>query len=282
MRISVFINTLNEAKQIANCLRSVKWADEIVLVDMHSEDGTRDIACAYTDKIYLFDRLGYCEPARKYAAEKTTGDWILNVDADEIVTLGLKNELLRIAREGLYDAAYLPRKNYFWGLEMRHSGCGQFQDRQLRFYKRGAVVFNGAIHAGIQLKPAARVLQIDDPNAHILHFSYSSPQQYWDKMHRYTAIEAKALFDSGKPYTFKNALTDAWNAFFKRYIKKSQGHKDGEWGFIYCVWTAVYKLNVYAQYALMKIYQTTDYVSRIEKKYDQLIAEALKDLSESP
>ena len=115
MTISVFINTLNEAKRIRNCLESVRWADEIVVVDMHSDDDTVAIAREFTDKIFLFDRVGYCEPARKFAVEKTRAQWILNLDADEIVTVGLKNELLRVVQEGRWDAVHIPRVNYFWG-----------------------------------------------------------------------------------------------------------------------------------------------------------------------
>ena len=280
MTISVFINVLNEAKRIRQCLQSVQWAQEIVVVDMHSDDDTVAIAREFTDKIYYFDRIGYCEPARKFAAAQTHGEWILNIDADEIVTLGLKRELLRIIQEGRYDAVYLPRKNFFWGEEMRFSGCGQFQDRQLRFYKKGAVSFSEKIHAGIQLNASARVYKIEDPLAHLLHFSYVSPQQYWEKMDRYTTIEAQAMFNRGNAYTFKTALKEAWDAFWKRYVKKSKGYKDGQWGLMYCLWTAVYKLNIYAKYILMKNYQTTDYVPQIEKKYDLIINDALKELKE--
>ena len=281
VRISVFINTLNEAKRIRACLESVKWADEIVVVDMHSDDETLAIARQYTDKVFLTPRLGYCEPARKFAAEQTTGDWILNIDADELITLGLKQELLRLAGEGQWDAVYVPRRNFFWGEEMQYSGCGQFQDRQMRFYKRQAVVFSEIIHAGVQLKEGTRVYKIDNPHAHLLHFSYVTPEQYWEKLDRYTTIEAKALFASGKTYTMNNALKDAWNAFWKRYIKKGKGYKDGPWGFIYCVWTAIYKLNVYAKYMLMRAHNTADYALPIEQKYEAMIAQTLKGLSAS-
>jgi glycosyltransferase involved in cell wall biosynthesis len=280
MKISVFIITLNEARKIRACLQSVQWADEIVVLDMHSEDETVAIAREFTGKIFSVDRISYCEPARKIAAEKTQGEWILNVDADEIVTLGLKRALLRIVREGLYDAVYVPRKNYFWGEEMRFSGCGQFQDRPLRFYKKGAVSFSDTIHAGIRLNGPARVCKIDDPQAYLLHFSYASPQQYWEKMDRYTTIEAEALFHSGNAYTLKKALKDAWDAFWKRYIKKGKGYKDKQWGLMYCLWTAVYRLNIYAKYVLMKTYGAADYVPQIEKKYDVLINSALKELKE--
>jgi len=278
IKISVFINTLNEAKRIRSCLESVQWADEIVVVDMQSDDETVAIAKEFTDKIFAFERIGYCEPARKFAAQKTSGDWILNIDADEMVSVGLKRELLRIAQEGIYEAVYVPRKNYFWGEEMRFSGCGQFQDRQLRFYKKGAVIFSDKIHAGIQLNSSARVYNIENAEAHFLHFSYISPQQYWEKMDRYTTIEAESLFQEGRAYTFKNALKDAWNAFWKRYVKKGKGYKDGPWGFIYCLWTAMYKLNVYAKYLLMKTYGKADYAPSIEEKYDAIIKETLKEL----
>jgi glycosyltransferase involved in cell wall biosynthesis len=277
MKISVFINTLNEAKRIRACLESVAWADEIIVVDMHSDDDTVKIVREFTDKVFLFDRVGYCEPARKFAAAQTTGDWLLNIDADELITLKLKNELLRIAKEDRYDAVYVPFKNYFWGEEMRHSGCGRIQDRHMRFYKKGKVVFNDQIHAGIQLDSSAKVLKIDDPEIYFLHFSYLSPQHYWAKSEKYTTVEAENLFNSGKEYTFKAALKDIWNAFWKRYIKKGKGYKDGPWGFIYCVWTAVYKLNTYAKYLLMKTYGTTDYVPEIQKKYDVIIQDTLKE-----
>ncbi len=278
MKISVFIITLNEAKNIRSCLESIRWADEIVVVDMKSDDATSAITKEYTDKVFSFERTGYCEPARQYAYEQTTGDWILNLDADEMMTAPLRAELRRITKEDLYNAAYLPRRNYFWGEEMKHCGCGQFQDRQLRFYKKGAVNFSKTIHAGVQLNDSARAFKIDNPEACLLHFSYVSPEQYLEKMERYTTIEAKNLFDNGKAYPFKIALKDAWNAFWKRYIKKSEGYKDGPTGFVYCLWTAVYKLNVYLKYALMKTYKTSDYVPQIEKKYEQMILKTLEEL----
>ena len=99
MKISVFIITLNEAKNIRSCLESIRWADEIVVVDMKSDDATSAIAKEYTEKVFSFERTGYCEPARQYAYEQTTGEWILNLDADELMTAPLRDELRRIVKE---------------------------------------------------------------------------------------------------------------------------------------------------------------------------------------
>ncbi len=90
MKISVLINTFNEERNIKNCLESVSWADEIIIVDMYSDDKTVDIAKNYTDKIYYFERMGYADPARQFALKKATHEWVLIVDADEMVPLELR------------------------------------------------------------------------------------------------------------------------------------------------------------------------------------------------
>ena len=90
MKISVSINTFNEERNIKNCLESVKWADEIVIVDMYSTDKTVKIAKEYTDKIFYFENLGYADPAREFARNKTTNEWILDIDADEVDSKKIK------------------------------------------------------------------------------------------------------------------------------------------------------------------------------------------------
>src|SRR5450759_4249900 len=102
--ISVVINTLNEEANIAYALRSVRtWVDEIVVVDMHSDDRTREVAETYGARVYLHDRVGYVEPARRFALAKATGDWILILDADELIPPRLARRLSDIAAAGQAD-----------------------------------------------------------------------------------------------------------------------------------------------------------------------------------
>lgn len=279
MKMSAFIITLNEENKIRNCLESVKWVDEIVVVDMKSDDRTVAISREYTDKVFLIERLGCCEPARQFAADHATGDWLLNIDADEVVTLDLKNELLRLCCEGQYEAIRIPRKNYFWGLNMKFSGCGLFQDRPMRFFKKGTVDFSSKVHGGVKANNETLIYEINKSEAHLLHFSFNSPEQYLAKMDRYSTLEAISLYESGKDYLFKDALKILWNEFYKRYIKKGKGYKDGQWGFIYCVWATVYRLNIYAKYRLMKDYGTIDYVYEVEKKNMLIVKEILQELN---
>lgn len=127
MGISVLIHTFNEERNIRNCLETVKWADEIIIVDMYSDDKTVEIAKEYTDKIYFFERVGYVEPARQFALEKSTHEWILVVDADELVPLKLKNKLFEIMEKDLADVVFIPRNNYFFGRLMQGTGWGLYR-----------------------------------------------------------------------------------------------------------------------------------------------------------
>ena len=113
--ISVIINTLNEEKNIKNCLESVKWADEILLVDMYSEDRTVEIAKKYTDQILYHEKLGYVEPARIFALENATNEWIVVIDADELIPKKLKKRIVHIVEDDLADIVKIPHNNYFFG-----------------------------------------------------------------------------------------------------------------------------------------------------------------------
>jgi len=134
--VSVLVHTLNEEKNIRNCLETVKWADEIIIVDMYSDDKTTEIASEYTDKIFYHERMGYADPARQFGLEKASNEWILILDADELVPLKLKKRLETIIEEDLGDIISIPRNNYFFGKVMRHTGWGPLQDTLHRFSRK--------------------------------------------------------------------------------------------------------------------------------------------------
>ena len=134
--ISVVINTFNEEKNIKGCLESVKWVDEIVVVDMYSDDRTVQIVQDYTDKIFMHKRVGHVEPARNFAISKATGDWVLVLDADERVPRSLATKLKQIVRENPHgvSAVSFPRKNVFFNKWIRHTGW--WPDYKRRFLGR--------------------------------------------------------------------------------------------------------------------------------------------------
>src|SRR3989344_6147563 len=150
--ISVVINTLNEEENLPRAISSVKGlADEIVVVDMHSEDATGDIAKKAGAKVFLHERTGYVEPARNFAISKTTGDWIFILDADEEIPDTLANRLRDIS-DNMHqiDFVEIPRKNIIFGKWMKESMW--WPDYHIRFFKKGSVSWNEKIHSKPETK----------------------------------------------------------------------------------------------------------------------------------
>src|SRR3989344_3049492 len=110
-KISAVINTWNEEKNLAECLDTLDFADEIIVVDMASTDDTKKIAKQYTDKVYDHPYVGYVEPARNFALSKASGNWALIVDAGERITTTLAGKLVDIANNDEADFVRVPRKN---------------------------------------------------------------------------------------------------------------------------------------------------------------------------
>ena len=281
MKISVLVNTFNESLNIRHCLESVKWADEIVVVDMHSDDDTAKIAGEFTDKIYLFERMGYADPARQFGLAKTTGDWVLLVDADEMVPLALKQRLLLIATGDLADAVVVPHHNYFFGHLMRGTRWGAFQDVHYRFYKRRAVEFTSEVHDYIKIGPEARIYKITDPREGFMHFNYIDMEHFLVKFNNYTSVEAKNMFAGIKPVPSVAKLLFQMNKEWVGRYLKNQGYRDGLQGFVLSVMMAAYKLTAYFKYRLMKKYGTPDVRAKVLAEYEaiarQIMAEYKQD-----
>ncbi len=277
MGISVIIHTFNEEKNIRNCLETVKWADEIIIVDMYSDDRTIEIAKEYTDKIYFFDRVGYVEPARQFALEKATHEWVLVVDADELVPLKLKNKLFEIMGKDLADVVFIPRNNYFFGRLMQGTGWGALQDYIPRFFKKNFVSFSEAIHSSFRINKDARVYYIDYPEAGFIHFAYIDAEHLLDKLNRYTTIEAKNMFNGIKrePSLGKFLLILLIEMFYG-FIKK-KAYKDGLYGFLLTILTVAYCASFYLKYNIMKKFNSENPREKILIEYNEIAKKIIEE-----
>ncbi|MBX7192351.1 MAG: glycosyltransferase family 2 protein [Sandaracinaceae bacterium] len=246
--ISVVVNTLNEEKNLPASLGSVRaWADEIIVVDMHSDDRTREVAEALGAKVFLHERMGFVEPARAFALSKTSSDWILILDADELVLAPLAERLASVAREGRDDAVRIPRLNYMMGKPLRYTGWGPASDAQLRFFRRGMLGTTDQIHGLLQRRPGARVstLPVRDGLA-LVHFNYVDLAQFVEKMNRYTTVEAKQAAERGERGSIPgSALRASWE-FVDRYVFK-RGFLDGWRGFYLSALMAAYRVSTAAK-----------------------------------
>lgn len=222
--ISVIINTLNEEKNIAQALKSVAWADEILICDMHSEDKTVEVARENGAKIIFHKKTGFVEPARNFAISKASCQWILILDADEEIPVSLKEKLIEIASKmKQVDYVRIPRKNIIFGKWIQASMW--WPDLNIRFFRKGKVSWRDKIHSS----PKALGLGLDLPAKEylaIIHHNYQTIQQFLNRMNRYTTIQAEELKKDGYKFNWKDLLEKPLNEFLSRFFA-NYGYKDG-------------------------------------------------------
>jgi glycosyltransferase involved in cell wall biosynthesis len=200
-KISAIIVVRNEERKIRRCLESLRWLDEIVIVDQSSTDNTVAICKEYTDKVFVVEPKGYCEPDRALAVSKTTNDWVIYLDADETIPEELKNEIVeKIAGNNRFDSYYIPRKNYFLDEWVR--GSGWYPGYVLRFFDKHRVSFSTDIHTDVKPLTAPGYLK----NA-IMHNTCDNLDEYLYKMNSYTSILASQAYTRGERITRRSVMT---------------------------------------------------------------------------
>lgn len=276
--VSVLIHTFNEEENIADCLETVKWADEIIVVDMYSEDKTVEIAKKYTDKIYFFERMGYADPARQFALEKASNEWVLVVDADERVPLKLKKRLEQIMKEDIADIVFIPRNNYFFGEILKGNMWGPLQDIHPRLFKKGFIDLSPAVHEIFKIKKSARIYKITNPEEGFIHFAYIDVEHFLEKFNRYTTIEAKNMFEGLKkpPANFPKELYLTFRETIGRFFVKN-GYKDGITGLYLAILMGAYRVSSFLKYRVMKKYRSMDPRKIIKDKYSQVSKQIIEE-----
>ena len=239
-KISVTIITGNEEDNIRECLESVKWADEIIVVDSESSDKTVEIAKEYTDKVFIHKWEGYASQ-KNYALNLATNDWILSIDADERVTPGLAEEILNISLDQ-NNGYKIRRENYFIGKKI--TGCGWGNDYQVRLFKKNRTkISNRLVHEGFIVDGSLSELQNS-----LLHYSYRNLKDGFSKINEYSTLEANEKVDRKKITRFRVVFYPSW-AFLQHYFVR-KGYKDGKHGLMVSLMHAMTKLQVY-----MKIWE---------------------------
>lgn len=235
MTLSIIIITKNEAANIVACLESVQFADEIIVVDGASTDGTAQIAQQHGAQVINAPHWPGFGPQKNRALQLATKDWVLSIDADERVTPALAIQIKQAIQNGSVkgdvQAFEIPRLTQFCGQWIKH--CGWSPDYVLRLFKRGSAQFsNDMVHERVVFGGApARLRQP------LLHYSYPSPDHYWDKLQRYSVAWAQQRHACGKTSSVARAVTSGLWAFVKSYFFRL-GFLDGSMGFVVCTMQA--------------------------------------------
>jgi glycosyltransferase involved in cell wall biosynthesis len=232
--LSVIVITKNEAQCIRRCLDSVRWADEIVVVDSGSTDETVAIAQQYTPNVLVTDWPGFGKQKNRALAQATC-DWVLSIDADEWVSEALQQEIVTVVNDQTaqrWDAFWLPRRTKYLGEWVDYGDVGR--DRVVRLFKRGCAKFTDEIvHESLQVDSG----QIGLLRHKLLHESYRSVEALLERMNHYTTLSAKIRLENGKSSSLTKAILHGCWAFVKAYFWR-MGFLDGRIGFVVAISSA--------------------------------------------
>lgn len=300
VKLSVVISAFNEENKIEECLESVQWADEIVVIDNGSTDKTGDIARKYTK--YVFHQKN--DPAnidlqKNFGIEKAKGEWVLILDADERVTPELKEEIkkildnkqditlsspetlrqssgqeLRTPRNDHIVGYWMPRKNIIFGKWIEHSGW--YPDYTLRLFRKGKGKFvNSHYHEPLQVDG-----QTEELKEHLVHNNYESVSQFFHRnIERYAPNDAETMRKKGYTFHWTDAIRFPLHEFLSRYFAR-EGYKDGFHGLILAFMMAVSHFAVFCylwEKEKFTVTQTQD-IAFLQKGLEKEIKNAKKEL----
>ncbi|MEW5746239.1 MAG: glycosyltransferase family 2 protein [Nitrospirota bacterium] len=238
--LSVAIITKNEEKRLPDCLKSVSFADEIVIVDSGSTDKTPDIAREFGCRFFVEEWKGD-GPQKNSAVEKCSHEWVLVLDADERIPAETREHISRMltGQCALADAYSFPRKSVFHGKWIK--SCGWWPDRIVRLFKKGKGKFHSITHGQWGTTGV-----LEDLNVCIEHYSFSDYADMIRRADTYSTMLAQELFKKGKKAGFSTALLHGSAAFAKAYFLK-RGFLDGRDGFVISLTKALGSFFKYAK-----------------------------------
>ena len=245
--LSVIIITKNEAANIAECIASVRFADEVVVLDGGSTDQTVALAQSAGARVSICADWQGFGPQKNRVLALATKDWVLSLDADERVPPELARQLQQAMGSERFEAYSIPRLTQFCGTWIHH--CGWTPDRVLRLFRRDAARFSDdLVHERIELLRGS-VGQLKPP---LLHYSYPSPAHYWKKLEQYSQAWAQQRFLAGQRASMWRAGLAGLMAFVRSYVLRL-GFLDGAMGFAVCTMQAQAAFGKYfALYCLNK------------------------------
>ena len=227
MKISVYIIAFNEVEKIRDCINSVLWADEIIMADSHSTDGTSEIAIELGAKVIHIPFNGYGD-LRNQAISHCNGDWIFSLDSDERCTIEVRDEIIKLIDNAPLDIYRVPRKNFFMGRWIKYSGWYP-NFRQPQLFKKGKMSYTmESVHEGYISHSNKEIGTITNI---IWQFPFKNTEEVIYKANRYSSLGVTKLHEKGVTGSVFKAFLHGFWSFIKHYIFKL-GFLDGGPGFV--------------------------------------------------
>jgi glycosyltransferase involved in cell wall biosynthesis len=247
-KVTIAIITKDEEGNIRDCLESVKWADEIVVVDNGSTDRTLSICQEYGARIFQEEWKGY-SGQKNSAIEKAGNEWVLNLDADERVSPELRQEMQKGLEENQgVDGYWIPRKNFFLGRWIRYGGW--YPDLNLRLFRKSRGRFGErAVHERLKLE--GKALTLTHP---LIHETYRSLSDFLRRMDRYSSLAAGEMLREGRKFRLIDPVLRPPFTFLQMYVLHA-GFLEGYFGFVLSV---LYSYYTFAKYIKLRELKKND------------------------
>ena len=240
-RLTVITLTKDEDHNIADCLETVSWADEIIVIDAGSTDRTVELARRFTPEVIVLPWRGY-GAARNEALARSHSGWVLWLDADERVTKELAEEIRAILEKDDPAAAgyEIARRAYFCGKWIRHAGW--YPSRVVRLFRRNQAAFSESrVHERLVIGGPIGRTRHD-----LLHYTDPDLSHYFTKFNTYTSLAARDMEEAGRGFAFTDLILRPLFQFFKMYLLRL-GFLDGMHGFVLCVASSAYVFTKFAK-----------------------------------
>lgn len=241
--LSVVIIAKNEEKNILDCLETVLWADEIIIVDDNSEDRTIEVVKSLSSKkikVYSKSLNEDFASQRNYALSKATKKWVLFLDADERVTNELREEINTFLIENIkisnINGFFIKRKDIMWGKELKHGETGGI--KLLRFAKKDSGIWKGKVHEIWEVEG-----NISEMENNLIHFPHQTIDEFLSEINFYTTLRAKELYENKIESSVKNIILYPKGKFIKNYFIKL-GFLDGIEGLIFAIFMSLHSFLV--------------------------------------
>ena len=238
-KLSAALIVKNSEEHIRECLESLKWVDEIVILDGMSTDKTVEICMQFTDKVFRREFTSFNDE-RAALLEKTSYKWVFMVDSDMVVTAELAVEIKRVLENPACSGYNMRALTYLWGKPVRHSGW--FEPGYLRLFNKEKGGYDTRLKyldLFIVREGETGVLK-----NHIVHYGYKNLSEYLDKINRYTTLDSQDLFTKGRKFALWKVLLRPAMIFFDRYFYKL-GFLDGIVGLIIALYTTFTYMTSY-------------------------------------
>lgn len=222
--ISVVIVTCNEEKNIKRAIESVKWADEVIVCDMHSTDETAKIAGVLGAKVFFHKPEKYVELVRNSSIDKAVNEWVLILDPDEEISESLAKKIIEITDKSIIsNFIEIPRKNIIFSKWIKNSMW--WPDYNIRLFKKGSVLWGNKIHRPPETKGEGLKLPAEEQYA-IVHHHYENISQYIRRLDRYTDAQSEEMIKEGYVFNWKDLINKPASEFLSRYFA-NHGFENG-------------------------------------------------------